>query len=60
MAEYFLPDIERLKRLVCNYDLRVLEQKDFADLYLPMWGNALRSGFAPYTHFCKRELIKYP
>lgn len=41
MAEYFLPDMERLKRLECNYVLKVLEQKDFADLYLPMWGNAL-------------------
>ena len=41
MAEYFLPDIDRVKRLGCDYDLRVLEQKDFADLYLPMWGNAL-------------------
>ena len=40
MAEYFLPDMERLKRLECNYVLKVLEQKDFADLYLPMWGNA--------------------
>lgn len=34
----FLPDMERLKRLECNYVLKVLEQKDFADLYLPMWG----------------------
>ena len=29
MAEYFLPDMERLKRLECNYVLKVLEQKDF-------------------------------
>lgn len=43
MAEYFLPDMERLKRLECNYVLKVLEQKDFADLYLPMWGNILQT-----------------
>lgn len=30
-----------IERLECNYVLKVLEQKDFADLYLPMWGNAL-------------------
>lgn len=41
MAEYFLPDINHLKRIECNYQLRVLEQKDFVDLYLPEWGNAL-------------------
>ena len=41
MEEYFLPDMNRLKRLECNYKLRVLEQKDFGDLYLPTWGNAL-------------------
>lgn len=36
-----MPDMNRLKRLECNYKLRVLEQKDFVDLYLPTWGNAL-------------------
>lgn len=41
MAEYFLPDVNVLKRRECNYRLKVLEQKDFANLYLPTWGNAL-------------------
>lgn len=41
MAEYFLPDMNRLTRLPCEYELRVLEQKDFADLYVPQWSNAL-------------------
>lgn len=41
MAEYFLPDMTRLKRLPCGYELRVLEQKDFAELYVPQWSNAL-------------------
>lgn len=41
MAEYFLPDVNALKRRKCSYPLKVLEQKDFSDLYLPTWGNAL-------------------
>lgn len=41
MAEYFLPDVNVLKRKKCNYQLKVLEQKDFADLYLSAWENAL-------------------
>ncbi|MBQ8310349.1 MAG: GNAT family N-acetyltransferase [Clostridia bacterium] len=41
MAEYFLPDIDVLRALPCDYELRVLTQADFADLYLPEWSNAL-------------------
>ena len=45
MAEYFLPDVEALwKRDVegaVPYELRLLTQADFADLYLPEWSNAL-------------------
>ena len=41
MAEYFLPDVDRLKALPCGYETKVLEQKDFASLYLPEWTNAL-------------------
>ncbi len=41
MAEYFLPDVTLLKKLPCNYETRLLAQKDFADLYLPEWSNAL-------------------
>ncbi len=41
MAEYFLPDIDILKALPCNYELQILHQEDFADLYLPQWSNAL-------------------
>ncbi len=41
MAEYYLPDLERLHALPCDYELKVLEQPDFADLYKPEWGNAL-------------------
>ncbi|MBR6768468.1 MAG: GNAT family N-acetyltransferase [Clostridia bacterium] len=45
MAEYFLPDVDVLRaRTVedaCPYELRLLSQEDFADLYLPEWSNAL-------------------
>lgn len=41
MAEYYLPDVEKLHALSCGYELRVLEQADFRDLYKPEWGNAL-------------------
>lgn len=41
MAEYFLPDMNKLTRLSCDYELKVLKQKDFSALYLPEWSNAL-------------------
>lgn len=41
MAEYYLPDPEKLTRLPCRYETRVLEQPDFVQLYLPEWENAL-------------------
>lgn len=41
MAEYFLPDMKKIRRLPCNYRLELLEPTDFADLYQPGWGNAL-------------------
>ena len=41
MAEYFLPDVDSLRALDCPYTLRILTQKDFEDLYLPAWSNAL-------------------
>lgn len=43
MAEYFLPDMDRLQRLQCDYELRLLEAEDFENLYLPEWSNALCS-----------------
>lgn len=41
MAEYFLPDVQLLKLLDCPYELRLLHQEDFRDLYLPQWSDAL-------------------
>ena len=41
MAEYWLPDLAILKPLESPYALKILEQKDFENLYLPEWSNAL-------------------
>lgn len=41
MAEYFLPDVELLEKKSCSYELRIMEQRDFADLYIDSWSNAL-------------------
>ena len=41
MAEYFLPDVNALRRLDSPYRFCVLTQEDFQDLYLPEWSNAL-------------------
>ena len=40
-AEFFLPDPDLIPELPCQYEIRLLEQPDFEDLYLPAWGNAL-------------------
>lgn len=41
MPEYYLPDVEKLHALPCDYELKILEQPDFNNLYLPEWSNAL-------------------
>lgn len=41
MAEYFLPDLECLKELKCEYECRILHQSDFQTLYTKEWSNAL-------------------
>lgn len=41
MAEYFLPDVTQVTPLPCEYEIRILEQKDFAKLYTEQWSNAL-------------------
>ncbi|HCL00970.1 MAG TPA: GNAT family N-acetyltransferase [Lachnoclostridium phytofermentans] len=41
MAEYFLPDVNNLRELPCEYELRVLKKPDFATLYTGEWTNAL-------------------
>ena len=41
MAEYYLPDLSKLTKLPCQYEIRLLEKDGFEDLYLPEWSNAL-------------------
>ncbi len=41
MAEYYLPDVNRIPNLGCLYETRILVQEDFKELYLPEWSNAL-------------------
>ena len=45
MAEYFLPDMDVLSQKtapdIAPYQIKLLQQKDFAGLYLPEWSNAL-------------------
>lgn len=41
MAEYFLPDVTLLKKQVCKYELKILAQEDFTNLYKSEWSNAL-------------------
>ena len=41
MAEYYLPDINKISVLSCAYKMRTLKQGDFGGLYLPEWSNAL-------------------
>lgn len=41
MAEYFLPDMNAVEPLGCQYRTKILGPDDFADLYLPQWSNAL-------------------
>ena len=36
MAEYFLPDVSRMRQWDCGYALKVLGPADFAGLYLSL------------------------
>ena len=41
MAEYFLPDLHNLREYSCEYNIKLLHQKDFTYLYTDEWSNAL-------------------
>lgn len=43
MAEYFLPDMNELKELPCDYEIKVLGPDEFEPYYTEEWGNALSS-----------------
>lgn len=41
MADYFLPDVDVLKPLPSDYEIRLLKPDDFSKYYVPQWSNAL-------------------
>jgi ribosomal protein S18 acetylase RimI-like enzyme len=41
MAEYFLPDMNSLKRLSCGYETKLMHPEELSQYYLPEWNNAL-------------------
>ena len=41
MAEYYLPDVNKMHGKVCPYPTKILHQEDFRNLYRPEWSNAL-------------------
>ncbi len=41
MAEYFLPDINAIRNINCNYETKFLHPDEFKNLYLSQWSNAL-------------------
>ncbi len=41
MAEYYLPDVNKIPNQECKFKTRILVQEDFKELYLPEWSNAL-------------------
>ena len=41
MAEYFLPDVTKLRELDCGYELNILHKEELADLYTEQWNNSL-------------------
>ena len=41
MAEYFLPDVQLLRALPCDFELKLLKSQDFEELYTEQWSNAL-------------------
>lgn len=41
MAEYWLPDLDKLQVLPCPYPTRLLQPEDFPPLYTDEWSNAL-------------------
>ncbi len=41
MAEYFLPDMNKLEALPCEYDIKVFNPSHMDELYVDTWHNAL-------------------
>lgn len=41
MAEYFLPNMQELREVPCNYDIKLLYPNDFAQYYTDEWKRCL-------------------
>lgn len=41
MAEYFLPDMNSIKRLSCGYETKLMHPEELTGYYIPQWNNAL-------------------
>ena len=41
MAEYFLPDLDKLQNFGCGYKLRILQPEELRNLYTEEWSHAL-------------------
>ena len=41
MAEYFLPDLDKLQNFGCGYKLRILQPEELENLYTEEWSHAL-------------------
>ena len=52
MAEYFLPDPDKLLAVGCGLRIRLLSPREFARLYLPAWQNALCAERKEYDVLC--------
>ena len=52
MAEYFLPDPDKLPAVDCGLRIRLLSPREFAHLYLPAWQNALCAERKEYDVLC--------
>ncbi len=52
MAEYFLPDMDKLCENGCAYETRILMPDDFRELYLQEWSNALNKKRPQLDRIC--------
>ena len=45
MSEYYLPDVNNLPDLSCDYETRILKQADLKGLYSPEWKHTLSTDY---------------
>ena len=51
-VEYYLPDLNNLPMYTCDYEIRVMEKKEFKDFFLPEWMNAICKDRSQLNNFC--------